>query len=36
MHMGVDPGKEVGDLGEDSGHSFAVAGSPRHDADDVE
>jgi len=36
MHMGLDPGKEVGDLGEDSGHSLANAGSPGHDTDNVE
>ena len=34
--MGLDPGEEVGDFGEDSGLSLAGAGSPRDHADDVE
>jgi len=34
--MGLDPGEEVGDFGEDSGLSLAGAGSPGDHADDVE
>jgi len=36
LHIGLDPGEEVGDLGEDAGLSVTGPGSPGHDAGDVE
>jgi len=36
MHIGLDPREEVGNFGEDSWLTLASAGSPGHNADDVE
>ena len=36
FHIGLDPGEEVGDLGENTGLSVTESGSPGDDAGDVE
>jgi len=35
LHIGLDPGEEVGNLGEDAGLSVTGPSSPGHDAGDV-